>query len=62
MTEPLVKFLDESDAMKSWEPTSIVLSTFVTNKWWQAALHNQTNWWIRQTIIEVPYLLKENID
>ena len=75
VTEPLVKFLEESDMMNSWEPTSVVLSTFVTNKWWQAALHNQTNWWIRQTIIntnrssgiertiiEVPYLLKENID
>jgi amino acid transporter len=71
VTEPLVKFLEESDMMNSWEPTSVVLTTFVTNRWWQAALHNQTTWWIRQaiinanrssgverTIIEVPYLLK----
>jgi amino acid transporter len=71
VTEPLIKFLEESDKMNSWEPTSVVLPSFVTNKWWQAALHNQTTWWIRQaiidanrstgverTIIEVPYLLK----
>jgi len=71
VTEPLVKFLEESDMMNSWEPTSVVLTTFVTNRWWQAALHNQTTWWIRQaiinanrssgverTVIEVPYLLK----
>jgi hypothetical protein len=71
VTEPLIKFLEESDLMNSWEPTAVVLSTFVTNKWWQAILHNQTTWWLRQaiidasqrsgverTIIEVPYLLK----
>jgi len=71
VTEPLIKFLEESDKMNSWEPTAVVLHTFVTVKWWQAALHNQTTWWIRQaiidanrssgverTIIEVPYLLK----
>jgi hypothetical protein len=71
VTEPLIKFLEESDMMNSWEPTSVVLTTFVTNRWWQAALHNQTTWWMRQaiinanrssgierTIIEVPYLLK----
>jgi amino acid transporter len=71
VTEPLIKFLEESDLMNSWEPTAVVLSAFVTNKWWQGVLHNQTTWWLRQaiidasqrsgverTIIEVPYLLK----
>lgn len=71
VTEPLIKFLEESDVNNRWEPTAVVLPTFVTVKWWQAALHNQTTWWIRQaiissnqgsgverTIIEVPYLLK----
>ncbi len=71
VVEPLIKFLEESDMMNNWEPTAVVLPAFVTVKWWQAALHNQTTWWIRQaiinsnqisgverTIIEVPYLLK----
>ncbi len=71
VAEPLVKFLEESDVMNSWESTSVVLINFVTNRWWQAALHNQTTWLIRQAIInanrssgvermiiEVPFLLK----
>jgi amino acid transporter len=71
VTKPLIKFLEESDMMNSWEPTAVLLPAFVPVKWWQAALHNQTTWWIRQaiidasrrsgverTIIEVPYLLK----
>jgi amino acid transporter len=71
VTEPLIRFLKKSDMMNSWEPTAVVLPAFVVVKWWQAALHNQTTWWIRQaiidanrsseverTIIEVPYLLK----
>ena len=75
VTGPLIKFLEESDKKNSREPTSVVINTFVTSKWWQAALHNQTTLWIRQaiikadrtsgkerTIIEVPYLLKENIE
>jgi amino acid transporter len=74
VTEPLVQFLEESDRKNRGEPTSVVICTFVTNKWWQAALHNQTTLWIRQaiikadrasgterTIIEVPYLLHDNI-
>ena len=57
--------------MNSWEPTAVLLPTYVTEKWWQTALHNQTVWWIRQAIIEenrstgldrkiieVPYLLR----
>jgi len=71
ITEPLIKFLEESDRENSWEPTAVVLPAFITNKWWQAFLHNQTTWWVRQEIIdaskrsgvermiiEVPYLLK----
>ncbi|OGD57006.1 hypothetical protein A3K78_03695 [Candidatus Bathyarchaeota archaeon RBG_13_52_12] len=71
ISDPLIKFLEESDMMNSWEPTAVVLSTFVTTKWWHSVLHNQTTWWIRQAIvdasrrsgiermiIEVPYLLK----
>jgi hypothetical protein len=71
VTEPLIKFLEKSDMMNSWEPTAVLLPTYVTEKWWQTALHNQTVWWIRQAIIEehrstgldrkiieVPYLLR----
>lgn len=71
VAEPLVQFLEKSDMMNSWEPTAVVLSSFVTEKWWQAVLHNQTTWRIRQAvlesnrisgieraIIEVPYLLQ----
>ena len=71
VTEPLIEFLGKSDMMNSWEPTAVVLPSFVTEKWWQAVLHNQTTWWIRQAvleanrisgveraIIEVPHLLQ----
>ncbi len=71
VTEPLIEFIEKSDLMNSWEPSAVVLPSFVTEKWWQAALHNQTTWWIRQaiveanrrtglerTIIEVPHLLQ----
>ena len=71
VTEPLIKFLEKSDLTNSWEPTAVVLPSFVTDKWWQAILHNQTTWWIRQAvleanrksgieraIIEVPHLLQ----
>jgi amino acid transporter len=71
VTEPLIEFLEKSDMMNSWEPTAVVLPAFVTEKWWQVVLHNQTTWWIRQAvleanrisgieraIIEVPHLLQ----
>ncbi len=72
VTEPLLKFLEEMDRKHNGESTAVVLPAFVTAKWWQAALHNQTTWRIRQAvidasrrtgkermIIEVPYLLKK---
>ena len=71
VTEPLLNFLEEADKNLKGESTAVVLPAFVPAKWWQAALHNQTTWRIRQaiinasrrtgierTIIEVPYLLK----
>jgi amino acid transporter len=71
VTEPLIQFLEKSDMMNAWEPTAVVLPSFVTDKWWQVVLHNQTTWWIRQAvldanrrsgveraIIEVPHLLQ----
>lgn len=72
VTEPLIKFLEETDKKYDGEPTALVLPTFVPAKWWQTILHTQTTWRIRQailnsskesgierTIIEVPYLLKK---
>jgi len=40
VTVPLIRFLKEIDKKNSWEPTAVVLTTFVTARWWQAALHN----------------------
>jgi hypothetical protein len=68
----LVKFLEDIDAKEGGEPTAIVLPTFVLRSWWEVLLHSQTNFWIRERviesnkehgvdrkIIEVPYMLRE---
>jgi amino acid transporter len=52
VTEPLIEFLEKSDMMNSWEPTAIVLTSYVTDEWWQRLLHNQTTWWIRRAILD----------
>ena len=73
LTEPLLTFLEDTDnTYNDGQLTAVVLPAFVTAKWWQATLHTQTTWRIRQaiinsnrssgvkrTIIEVPYLLEE---
>jgi hypothetical protein len=71
VTQPLLKFLDDLDLDFDGESLAVVLPAFVPAAWWQAALHNQTTWRIREAvidankkigvdriIIEVPYLLK----
>ncbi|MCJ7731414.1 APC family permease, partial [Candidatus Bathyarchaeota archaeon] len=72
VSKSLVNFLEDLDKKSGGEPTTVILPTFVTNRWWQMLLHNQTNWWIRTSIresnrkngvdrkiIEVPYMLRE---
>ncbi len=71
VTHPLLNFLDDLDSEFDGESTAVVLPAFVPAEWWQAALHNQTTWQIREAVIdankkagveriviEVPFLLK----
>jgi amino acid transporter len=69
---PLLDFLDEVDAQADdGGLAAVVLPEFVTAKWWQSLLHNQTAWLIKtallyrrrhlgfqRVIIEVPYHLQ----
>jgi len=69
---PLLDFLDEMDHQHNdGQLTTLVLPEFVTARWWQAMLHNQTAWSIKvallyrrrhlgfqRVIIDVPFHLK----
>ncbi|MFZ5916015.1 MAG: APC family permease [Chloroflexota bacterium] len=69
---PLLDFLDEMDRRHNdGQLTTLVLPEFVTARWWQAMLHNQTAWSIKvallyrrrhlgfqRVIIDVPFHLK----
>jgi amino acid transporter len=42
LVQPLLKYIDETDAMYDDDILTIVIPEFVPSKWWQYALHNQT--------------------
>jgi amino acid transporter len=72
VVEPLLAFLDETDAVHNdGQLATVVLPEFVVHNWWQAFLHNQSAWLIKaallynrryqnleRVIIDVPYHLK----
>jgi amino acid transporter len=69
---PLLGFLDELDAQEDdGQLAAVVLPEFITAKWWQSLLHNQTAWLVKaallyrrrhlgfqRVIIDVPYHLQ----
>ncbi len=69
---PLLDYLDQVDASYAdGQLATVVLPEFVTGRWWQGLLHNQTAWMIKaallyrrrhlgyqRSIIDVPYHLK----
>jgi amino acid transporter len=70
---PLLDFLDQFDSESNdGQLAAVILPEFVTFKWWQMLLHNQTAWLLkaallyrhkhvggrRRVIIDVPYYLK----
>ena len=73
MIEPLLRFLDETDAAHNdGQLATLVLPEFVPARWWQALLHNQTAWLTKaallyrrrttnlpRVVIDVPYYLRE---
>lgn len=70
--EPLLKWLDETDAQQGdGQLAVVVLPEFVPARWWQSLLHNQTAWLLKtallyrrrylgfqRVIIDVPYHLR----
>jgi hypothetical protein len=72
MIEPLLRFLDETDAAHNdGQLATLVLPEFVPARWWQALLHNQTAWLTKaallyrrrttnlpRVVIDVPYYLQ----
>ncbi len=73
IVRPLLDYLDEDDRQHNdGTLAAVVLPEFITAKWWQALLHNQTTFLIRaallyrrrvhgfqRIIIDVPYHLKK---
>ncbi len=71
--QPLLDFLDETDGQKNdGQLACVILPEFVSAKWWQALLHNQTAWLLKaallyhrrkqggqRIIIDVPYYLRK---
>lgn len=69
MIEPLLRFLDETDAEHNdGQQATLVLPEFVPARWWQPLLHNQTAWLTKaallnrrritglpRVVIDVPY-------
>jgi amino acid transporter len=70
---PLLDFLDQFDSQSNdGQLAVVILPEFVTTKWWQGLLHNQTAWLLKaallyrrqriggrsRVIIDVPYRLK----
>ena len=69
---PLIDYLDELDQQRNdGQLAAIVLPEFVPARWWQHALHNQTSWLLKTTllyrrrnqgyqriIIDIPFHLK----
>ena len=65
---PLLDYLDEVEkSTKSHELIMILIPEFITDKWWQYFLHNQTGWILKSVlffnksfvIASVPYHLNE---
>ena len=49
---PLIDYLDELDPQHNdGQLAAIVLPEFVPAKWWQHALHNQTSWLLKTTLV-----------
>jgi amino acid transporter len=49
---PLMQFLDNMDAQyNDGQLATVVLPEFVTGRWWQSLLHNQTAWLIKAALL-----------
>jgi amino acid transporter len=66
LVRPLLKYIDEVDALYDDDVLTVVLPEFVPLKWWQYALHNQTGLQLKaalffskgKCVLSVPYHLE----
>ena len=66
LVRPILRYVDEVDAMYDDDTLSVILPEFVPSKWWQHLLHNQTALALKAAllfrknivVISVPYHLE----
>lgn len=66
LQQPLLRYIDEVDAMYDDDVLTIILPEFVPSKWWQYMLHNQTGLQLKaalffsrgKVVTSVPYHLE----
>jgi amino acid transporter len=65
LVHPLLRYIDEIDAMYDDDMLTVIIPEFVPSKWWQYALHNQTALQLKASlffnrstcVLSVPYHL-----
>jgi amino acid transporter len=65
LVRPLLRYIDEIDAMYDDDVLTVIIPEFVPSKWWQYALHNQTALQLKASlffnrstvVLNVPYHL-----
>jgi amino acid transporter len=65
LVRPLLKYIDEVDALYDDDMLTVIIPEFVPSKWWQYALHNQTALQLKASlffnrstaVLSVPYHL-----
>jgi amino acid transporter len=67
--QPLIEYIEsEEHSSKPGDIITVVMPQFIVSKWWEAALHNQTAIFIRNSLLKhrniavvtVPYLIEED--
>jgi amino acid transporter len=67
LVRPILRYIDEMDALYDDDVLSVILPEFIPSKWWQHLLHNQTALLIKAAllfrkgivVISVPYHLED---
>jgi len=58
---PLLRFIDEMEAVRSGDKFTVLLPEFVPNRWWHNLLHNQTSLMLKGTLLFRPGIIVSSV-
>lgn len=58
---PLLRFIDEVEEWRDTDVVTVVIPEFVTSRWWQHFLHNQTSLFLKAALLFKPRIIVTSV-